>query len=422
MSPLFRRTSIFTLFASLGLIAGLNGISACGTSTTPGGDNTGDENIDEDTHDGATTSADDDDDGSPGEDDDDDDDDDDENTTTQDDDDDDDDDDSDPGSDDDVTLEGKFDLGEIPDLPPLNNGKCGIDFLFVIDNSRSMEDEQKNLIASFPGFIDGIRTTLETDDFQVLVIDSDANGNGFPPFCNNGDCTCIGGGGGNDESCCQEACADPANKTCAMKDCSMFPPGDNCDVALGAGRIASGAGADCMIEGDRRFMLGSQSDLDGVFECAGDVGIGGSGEEKMMLAMNTAVSEPFVGKDGCNEDFLRDDTVLVVVFITDEEEKQGIGSPGAPKEWYDTLVAAKGAAERVVMIGFYGDVGQPGALCDVLNEETNVGAEESPRLREFVDMFGDAGLSSSVCAPDFGPAFTEAIGKIDAACDLLPPK
>jgi hypothetical protein len=325
---------------------------------------------------------------------------------------------ADPGSDEDASTDLKFDLESIPDLPPLGDGRCGIDFLFIIDNSRSMEDEQKNLIASFPGFIDGIRSTLETDDFQILVVDSDASGSLIPPICVSGICQCVGDV--NDDSCCPEACADPGNKTCNMKDCSMYP--SNCEVKLGGGKTTSGAGANCGIEGGHRFMLGTQNDLDSTFECAATVGSSGNSQEQMMNAMNSAISTPMVGKGGCNEAFLRSHTVLVVVFITDEEEKLGEGSPGGPKQWFDTLVATKGAVEQVVMIGFFGDVGQAGALCQELNNDTNVGAEASPRLREFVQMFGEWGLASSVCAADYGPAFTEAIAKVDAACDLLPPK
>ena len=49
-----------------------------------------------------------------------------------------------------------------------------VDLLFVIDNSGSMEDEQANLIASFPAFIDGIRNQLaDTEGYHVGVTTSD---------------------------------------------------------------------------------------------------------------------------------------------------------------------------------------------------------------------------------------------------------
>ena len=39
-------------------------------------------------------------------------------------------------------------------------GCAKVDFLFVIDNSVSMKDEQDALIASFPGFIDSIKANI----------------------------------------------------------------------------------------------------------------------------------------------------------------------------------------------------------------------------------------------------------------------
>ncbi len=74
------------------------------------------------------------------------------------------------------------------------------------------------------------------------------------------------------------------------------------------------------------------------------------------------------------------------------------------------------------MVGFFGDVGQPGAICEPLGTNQTTGAEASPRLREFVELWGDYGLAASVCADDFGPTFTQAVSVIDGACDQLPPK
>src|SRR5690242_21671906 len=50
-------------------------------------------------------------------------------------------------------------------------GCAKADFLFVIDNSGSMADEQDNLIASFPGFIDTIQQRSEehTSELQSHV-------------------------------------------------------------------------------------------------------------------------------------------------------------------------------------------------------------------------------------------------------------
>ncbi|MEY2931849.1 MAG: hypothetical protein RL033_2598, partial [Pseudomonadota bacterium] len=45
-----------------------------------------------------------------------------------------------------------------------------VDFLFVIDNSLSMLDEQSNLARSFPGFIQVVEQVLEARDFHIMVV------------------------------------------------------------------------------------------------------------------------------------------------------------------------------------------------------------------------------------------------------------
>src|SRR5688572_13939494 len=51
----------------------------------------------------------------------------------------------------------RHDVLAIPDAPGSDIEGCkAVDFLFVIDNSGSMSDEQDNLTASFPGFFAAI--------------------------------------------------------------------------------------------------------------------------------------------------------------------------------------------------------------------------------------------------------------------------
>src|SRR5690606_33961712 len=57
----------------------------------------------------------------------------------------------------------KFDIGDAPDGgPPPEPAAClKVDLLFVVDNSGSMKNEQDNLVASFPGFVEEIQVQLE---------------------------------------------------------------------------------------------------------------------------------------------------------------------------------------------------------------------------------------------------------------------
>ncbi len=59
-------------------------------------------------------------------------------------------------------------------------GCRAVDLLFVIDNSGSMEDEQANLISSFPGFINAMKDQLSEDlGYHVGITTSDLYSGNF---------------------------------------------------------------------------------------------------------------------------------------------------------------------------------------------------------------------------------------------------
>jgi len=285
-----------------------------------------------------------------------------------------------------------------------------VDFLFVIDNSGSMADEQQALIASFPGFMSTIQETLQAQDYHVMVVDTDGDGGGGGSTltCINGNCTCSP----------SPACCD---LVCSMSDeCNGFPcddlPGGECDGTIGAGKIYREDGTLCLAEDGPRFMDDQTADLTSQFACAAQVGTFGSGNEIPMQSMLEAVSEPMKQTGACNEGFLRDDAIAVVTFITDEEDFDK--SPGDPASWHQGLVEAKGGNEdAVVVLGLIGDHDQPGGTCSNFDE-----AEPSPRLRAFVESFADRGFVGSVCAADYSPFFAQAVEIIDVTCDEFEPE
>src|SRR5688572_25330250 len=76
-----------------------------------------------------------------------------------------------------------FDLGA-PDLGAIDEPEACelVDLVFVIDNSGSMAGEQENLIASFPGFVDGMLDALDTvNSFHIGVVPTDENTGNTPP-------------------------------------------------------------------------------------------------------------------------------------------------------------------------------------------------------------------------------------------------
>jgi hypothetical protein len=275
-----------------------------------------------------------------------------------------------------------------------------------------MEDEQANLIASFPLFIETIQSTLTAQDYQIMAVDTDSladggNCNGAPP------------------SCCDSYCATNPLKLCGGTTCPGVPP---CLAELGSGLAEDTQLNDCGIEGGNRYMTQDQADLAGTFDCAARVGTEGEGNERTMLAMTEAIST-LNGAGQCNEGFVRDDAILVITIITDEEDdpndgESGAGvdtnSPGDPASWFQAVVDVKhGDPTAAVVLGLIGDTGLPGALCQPLVDIN--GAEPAPRLREFVELFGDRGIWGSVCAPDYGSFFDQAVSLIDVACDEYKP-
>jgi hypothetical protein len=169
-------------------------------------------------------------------------------------------------------------------------------------------------------------------------------------------------------------------------------------------------------------MDANEPDLAGAFACAAKVGTGSSADtEQPMDAMVEALAGAGAAA-ACNDGFLRDDAILVVTFITDEDDDP-TDSTGSPEGWYDALVQAKhGDEEAVVVLGLFGDNDQPDGICEPLSHDFATGAEAAPRLREFVGLWGALGHVGSICAADYLPFFTSAVDSIGMACDeFVPP-
>ncbi|EDM80079.1 hypothetical protein PPSIR1_20669 [Plesiocystis pacifica SIR-1] len=288
-----------------------------------------------------------------------------------------------------------------------------VDFLFVIDNSGSMTEEQMALVTSFPGFISTISDTLMAQDYHLLVTDTDAASVGSSSISLiNGELQCE-----PHPSCCAGACnglggviVNPPPTMCNGEPCADHPIPEGCDHEIGAGKLNDQLGDPCGIDGELRYMLDDQTDLEQTFSCLALVGVGGDGLERPIDATLEAIGNQS-SPGGCNEGFLRDDAVLVVTIISDEDD---VGqSMGDPASWKQALVDAKGGNEEaVVILGLLGDGGLANGQCpdDV----------DAPALRSFTDSFVH-GVVGSVCAPDYAPFFLQAVSVIDAACDDFEP-
>jgi hypothetical protein len=270
-----------------------------------------------------------------------------------------------------------------------------VDFVFVIDSSPSMFDEQAALLASFPGFINAIEQTLMLNDFQVMVVDAGATA------------------------------------------------GAGCDSTLGAGRVSSGTGQDCALVGGNRYATQDQPDLTAAFSCMANRGATGPGNEQTMDSLLNGIG-PLSAGGQCNDGFIRDDAVLVVTIVTDEEDDPNdtvpvpawdgtcepadadTNSVGSPMTWYDQIVNIKNnQSKAAVVLSLIGDCDEAGncggIVFDQLNPQATTGAEPAPRLRQFTNLW-DFGSIGPVCANDYTPFFEAAVSVIGSACDdFMPP-
>ena len=345
---------------------------------------------------------------------------------------------SSPGGDESSTGDDtiKLDVGQMPTTgnttsdPDGDIGCKKVDFLFVIDNSGSMGDEQDNLIDSFPGFISTIQDTLdEAQDYHIMVADTDEwvyGGCGglcafAPPECLAADGSCDSFAGIN----CLVGC-ELVNATCEGYNCGGGTTPLVCEAVLGAGvvhpRGTRASNQDCNFANGLRYMDSNEPDLGATFACAANVGVGSTqGTERPMEAMVEAVS-PGTTAAACNAGFIREDAILVVTFVTDEDDSGD--SSGNVDSWRQALIDAKGGDESsIVVLGLFGDNDQAGAICPPFDEDSSNGAEPSENLRNFVDSFGDRGIAGSVCADSYNDFFQSAVDIIDTTCeDFVPPE
>lgn len=177
------------------------------------------------------------------------------------------------------------------------------DFLFVIDDSPSMQTYQRKLVDSFPLFIAGVDEVVERGtDLHVGVITTDAYA-GNPTPCDR-----LGG------LVIQTRGAYSSRSLC--------------------GPYAEGA----------NYMT-EQDDLAESFACAASVGTQGGQDETPAAAILAAV-DPEGDAAACNQGFLRDDALLVVVILSDEPD----GSDGDPRAWAEELTRRKGGNREGIVV------------------------------------------------------------------------
>lgn len=264
---------------------------------------------------------------------------------------------------------------------------AAIDILFVIDDSGSMRHERDNLRANFAGFI-GALDTFQTSagaglDYRVGVTSTTVDHSYIDrgPIIGDVPVTVDGQHGA------------------LIGDCGMVRP----------------------------WLERGDADVAGTFSCIADLNAAAGVLEMPLRATELALTTQANG--GPNAGFVRDDALLAVVIVTDEDDcsrndtdfvLEGGNDRCTDPDWpelqpiahyaevLDTVKQARGRW-AVAAIG--------GVCADDTHD-----ARPAVRLQALVDEAGDNGVFASICGGgDLTGPLDEALSTFQAACDVLPP-
>ncbi|MDC0723534.1 hypothetical protein [Nannocystis bainbridge] len=284
-----------------------------------------------------------------------------------------------------------LDVGSSDDLGPLQPEGCKgkIDFLFMISRHEYMDAVQAQLADAVPKFLETIQSKFADFDYHIMVVKGDPLW-GLPK--------------------CDEECPGPFTAKCPAGDaypCEMIGKLAECDTTWGAGAVFN-AGSftpnkPCEIADGRRYLTRDTPGPSESFACIAKVGTDGG--DLLGEALVHAVSPELNDPGGCNEDFLRDDALLVATLVSWTADYD---SEGTPADWAQAIVDAKDDEESVVMFSIGGV--QDGEKCLAYD-----------RVCQFVSLFPYTHFIRAD-EPDYGPGFDEATDLVEAACSKFIPQ
>ncbi|HRI07613.1 MAG TPA: hypothetical protein PKW35_07335, partial [Nannocystaceae bacterium] len=162
------------------------------------------------------------------------------------------------------------------------------------------------------------------------------------------------------------------------------------------------------LDGPLRYITADTPDLTGTFECLARVGASGYNKlgDALVGAMNPWITKP----GGCNDGFIRDDALLMVTIIGEEDSPGGAESQGTWQEWMQATVDRKnGNLDAIVMFGL------------ISSDPTCIGTKDpDARLCKMIPNFPHHVLRS-LTTPDYGPVFDEAAALALDACSAFVP-
>jgi hypothetical protein len=286
-------------------------------------------------------------------------------------------------------------------------GAAKTDILFVVDDSGSMSDNQKNLADNFDAFIQVLASSPVKNDFQIGITTTSVSD--FPRSTGGPDPTTYIPHDDKNNPC------PNANKPYPAGELVAFDPGSGV-LNYELNRILA-ASSSTLVEGFKNDVM---------------VGTWGSGKEQGLRAMKLALSDRIA--DGTNAGFLRPDARLAVIIVSDEDDYSELHDPGQVIDNDNSHKAAtKANPDIYVQVQSYVDflhgtlAGQGRdvtvaviAGVDPATKKPAAGAgsacatayDTADRYAQFANAFGSKGLIDSVCT-DFRGTLTEIAGLLD---------
>jgi hypothetical protein len=275
-----------------------------------------------------------------------------------------------------------------PDDPPATQRCTQMDILFVIDDSGSMAEEQTNLASNFPAFAGILNDYLVEGtlplDYRVAITTTGVTASyvqvipGIPQF------------------------GIPEQRIPGSQQGDDGAFRQRCNMS-------------------RTWLERTDNDMVQTFACAANVGTNGPGLEMPLYASELALSARIA--DGRNAGFLRDDALLAVVYLTDEDDCSHRSSnfevhadrPCSDEpvaqwvQFFDNLKGARGRWATAVIAG-------PTDCSSQFGD-----AAAAHRLQELVQLTGGNGVFASICEGNLAGALQQALDTFTAACETFPP-
>jgi hypothetical protein len=210
----------------------------------------------------------------------------------------------------------------IEELKLPQSAQRAVDILFVVDNSGSMADEQALLQAQFSSLMQTLRNMVGgIPDVHIGVTSTDLGTGMFQiTYCEDA--------GGDQGHLLTGSCPNPTGATyivdtepqsCTIeRDIGSKGELVACTAHDCAERHCTEPGTTLQIDenGCPRCRNYSGEDLEDAFSCVAGLGTLGCGFEQPLEAMYQALDPANAANDG----FLREDAILAVVLITDEDD------------------------------------------------------------------------------------------------------